>query len=79
MRYALRNSIFFMIFSCVSQLILGLVLAALLTNIKRGRNLFKNIYYLPCVLSSAAWSYVDVRIYTKAWYQPDHGFSGHYQ
>ena len=54
MKIALKNSVFFMIFSIVSQLIFGLVLAGLLTNIKRGRNLFKNIYYLPCVLSSAA-------------------------
>ncbi len=51
---ALKNSIFFMIFSAVSQQIIGLGLAVLLTNIPKGRNLFKNIYYLPCVLSSAA-------------------------
>lgn len=53
-RIALKNSIFFMIFSAVSQQIIGLILAVLLTNIPRGRNVFKNIYYLPCVLSSAA-------------------------
>ena len=52
--FALKNSMFFLIFSCVSQLICGLLLAALLTNIEKGRNLFKNIIYLPCVLSSAA-------------------------
>ncbi|MBO4866290.1 MAG: sugar ABC transporter permease [Ruminococcus sp.] len=51
---ALKNSMFFLVFSCVSQLILGLFYAALLTNIEKGRNLFKNIIYLPCVLSSAA-------------------------
>ncbi len=51
---ALKNSLFFLIFSCVTQLIMGLFLAALLTNIEKGRNLFKNIIYLPCVLSSAA-------------------------
>jgi len=54
MGIALKNSIFFMIFSVVSQLIVGLILAGLLTNINRGRNFFKNVYYLPCVLSSAA-------------------------
>lgn len=54
MMTALKNSIFFMIFSAVSQQIIGLLLAVLLTNIKKGRNFFKNIYYLPCVLSSAA-------------------------
>lgn len=54
MLMALKNSFFFMIFSVISQQIVGLLLAVLLTNIKRGRNFFKNIYYLPCVLSSAA-------------------------
>lgn len=62
MKIALKNSIFFMLFSVVSQQIMGLLLAALLTNINRGRNLFKNIYYLPAVLSSAAlgllWSFL---------------------
>ena len=50
----LKNTFFFMIFSVVSQLIVGLLYASLLTNMKRGRNLFKNIIYLPCVLSSSA-------------------------
>lgn len=54
MRTALKNSLFFMVFSAVSQQITGLLLAVLLTNIKHGRNFFKNVYYLPCVLSSAA-------------------------
>ena len=64
MRIALKNSIFFMIFSCVSQLICGLVLAALLTNIKKGKDLFKNIYYLPCVLSSAALGLLWMFVFT---------------
>ena len=51
---AIKNSLFFLVFSCVSQLIMGLLLAGLLTNFKKGRNVFKNIIYLPCVLSSAA-------------------------
>lgn len=64
MRTALKNSLFFMIFSCVTQLFFGLVLAALLTNIKKGRNLFKNIYYLPCVLSSAALGLLWMFVFT---------------
>ena len=47
MATALKNSLFFLVFSCVSQLIMGLLLAGLLSNIKKGRNLFKNIIYLP--------------------------------
>lgn len=54
MKIALKNSVFFLVFSCVTQLIMGLILAGLLTNIPRGRNLFKNVIYLPCVLSSSA-------------------------
>ena len=53
MRTALKNSMFF-IYSVITQQILGILLAVFLTNIKKGRNFFKNIYYLPCVLSSAA-------------------------
>lgn len=62
MKFALKNSLFFMLFSAITQQIIGLLLAAFLTNIKKGRNLFKNIYYLPAVLSSAAlgllWSFL---------------------
>ena len=64
MGLALKNSLFFLIYSVVTQLIAGLVLAALLTNIKTGRNLFKNIYYLPCVLSSAALGLLWMFIFT---------------
>lgn len=61
---ALKNSLFFMVFSIVSQLICGLILAALLTNIKKGKDLFKNIYYLPCVLSSAALGLLWMFVFT---------------
>jgi len=54
MRIALKNSLFFAVFSVVAQQIIGLFMASILMNIRRGRNVFKNIYYLPCVLSSAA-------------------------
>ncbi len=64
MLIALKNSLFFLIYSVVTQLIAGLILSALLTNIKKGRNLFKNIYYLPCVLSSAALGLLWMFIFT---------------
>ena len=54
MRMALKNSLFFMIFSAVTQQIIGVLLAVMLTNIRRGRNFFRNVIYLPTVLSSAA-------------------------
>ena len=59
---SIKNSLFFLVFSCVSQLIFGMLYAALLTNINKGRNFFKNTIYMPCVLSSAAlgllWAFV---------------------
>lgn len=51
---AVKNTIFFMLFSLVTQQACGLGLAAVLNNLKFGKNMFKNIYYLPNVLSSAA-------------------------
>ena len=62
---ALKNSLFFLVFSCVSQLIMGLFLAGLLTNIKKGRNFFKNVIYLPCVLSSAALGLLWMFIFSE--------------
>ena len=44
-RIAFKNSMFFLVFSCISQLIMGILLAGLLTNIKKGRNFFKNVIY----------------------------------
>lgn len=54
MKTALKNSIFFTLFSLITQQIMGLFLAVILSNLVVGKNFFKNIYYLPCVLSSAA-------------------------
>jgi raffinose/stachyose/melibiose transport system permease protein len=52
---AIRNSIFFVVFSLGTQQVLGVIMALILTsgNIKH-HNLFKNVYYLPCVLSGTA-------------------------
>lgn len=62
LRISLKNSLFFMLFSAVTQQIAGLFLAVILSNLRVGKNFFKNIYYLPCVLSSAAlallWSFM---------------------
>lgn len=54
MKIALKNTAFFTLFSLVTQQILGMFLAVILTNIKKGKSFFKNTYYMPCVLSSAA-------------------------
>ena len=44
MRIALKNSLFFMLFSAVTQQILGVLLAVSLTSIKRGRTFFRNVF-----------------------------------
>ncbi len=54
-RFALKNSVFFMLFSAVSQQIVGLGLAVFLTNIPKGRNFFKNIYYLHVYCHPQRW------------------------
>ncbi len=54
MMTAIKNSIFFTLFSLITQQIIGIFIAVVLSNLKKGRNLFKNVYYLPNVLSSAA-------------------------
>jgi ABC-type sugar transport systems, permease components len=51
---AIKNTLFITLFSLVTQQAIGLVLAAVLSNKIKATNLFKNTYYLPCVLSSAA-------------------------
>lgn len=51
---AIKNTLFITLFSLVTQQIIGLFLAALLSSKIKASNLFKNTYYLPCVLSSAA-------------------------
>jgi len=58
----LKNSLFFVIFNLFAQQLLGLLIAIILTNGIKFKNLFKNIYYLPVVISSAAvgllWSFI---------------------
>lgn len=54
MKIAIKNTLFFTLFSVVTQQTIGLLLAVLLTNIKKFKNILKNTYYLPSVLSSAA-------------------------
>ncbi len=52
---AVKNSLFIVVFSLVTQQTAGLLVASVLSSRgMRFRNFFKNIYYLPCVISSAA-------------------------
>ena len=51
---ALKNTLFFLVTSLISQSLLGLIIAIALTNLPKFSNVFKNIFYMPAVLSSAA-------------------------
>ena len=52
---AVKNSLFIVVFSLITQQTIGLLIAAVLsTKGTKCRNFFKNVYYLPCVISSAA-------------------------
>ena len=51
---AFRNNIFFMITGTVFQLLMGLVMAILLSSIVKGSNLLRVIYFIPCIVSSMA-------------------------
>lgn len=51
---SVKNSLFFMAVSTIVQMIIGLILAIILSNIKRGANILRVIYFIPCIISSMA-------------------------
>ena len=52
------NSLVFMVVSTVLQLVMGLALAIILSNIKRGANVLRVVYFIPCIISSMAISQI---------------------
>ena len=55
---SVRNNLFFMVVSTVVQMIVGLALAIILSNIKRGANILRVVYFIPCIISSMAISQI---------------------
>ena len=59
---ALKNSLFFVVTSLIFQQLLGLGIALVLTNGIKFRNVFKNVFYFPAVLSGTAvglmWGFI---------------------
>ena len=51
---AFKNNLFFMVVGTAFQLIAGLVMAILLTNITKGSNILRVVYFIPCIISSMA-------------------------
>jgi len=55
MKIAVKNSLFIVVFSLATQQTIGLAVAAILSaKGRKFKNFYKNIYYLPSVISSAA-------------------------
>ena len=53
-----RNGLFFMAVSTAAQIIVGLMLAIILSNIRRGANILRVVYFIPCIISSMAISQI---------------------
>lgn len=52
---AIKNSLFIVIFSLVTQQVAGIIIASILSaKGRKFKNLYKNIYYLPSVISGSA-------------------------
>ena len=51
---AFKNNIYFMILGTVFQLLMGLVMAVLLSSISKGSNILRVMYFIPCIISSMA-------------------------
>ena len=54
LRTAFLNNMFFLLLGTVFQMFMGLLMATLLSGIKKGSNLFRVLYFIPCIISSMA-------------------------
>lgn len=48
------NNLFFMAVGTIYQVFTGLIMAIILTNITKGNNILRVIYFIPCIISSMA-------------------------
>lgn len=58
------NNIIYVLINTVFQIILGLGVALILTAITKGKNLFKTLYFVPCIISSVAMAQLFMRVYS---------------
>ena len=49
LRTAFLNNMFFLLLGTVFQMFMGLLMATLLSGIKKGSNLFRVLYFIPCI------------------------------
>lgn len=53
-----QNSLFFMAVSTAVQMVLGMVLAIILSSITKGANILRVVYFVPCIISSMGISQI---------------------
>ena len=58
---AFWNNLKFVAISTTYQLSLGLILAVILSSITKGRNLFKVMYFVPCIISTVAIAQIFIK------------------
>lgn len=61
---SLKNSMLMMVLTVIFQVGLGLVFAILVSNIKRGQQFFRTIYFFPVVISAAALGLLFTLLYS---------------
>ncbi|TFC00932.1 MULTISPECIES: carbohydrate ABC transporter permease [Cryobacterium] len=62
--HAFSNSLGYLVICLVLQLGGALIVASLLTSLRRGRNIVKTLYLLPAVISTVAIAFLFQRIYS---------------
>lgn len=63
-RTAIRNNIWLMLGGTTIQMVVGLGLAIILSNIKKFANALRVIYFVPCIISSAAICQIFAKIFS---------------
>lgn len=53
-RTAFLNNIYFMIVGTTYQVLSGLIMATILSSFNKGSNIIRVLYFMPCIISSAA-------------------------
>ena len=51
---AIKNNLFYMVLGTGVQVFMGLLMATLLSSIRRGSNVMRVLYFIPCIISSMA-------------------------
>lgn len=59
------NNIIYVVIVVLMQLLIGLLVAVLLTYLTRGVNIFRTLYYIPCIITTVAVSQLFRSIYSN--------------